>query len=57
MSDLDSILSRTGHDMVPSDETDVAAILRQRLFTDCDEQCKTGDHKGVRGTLETSLAR
>ena len=40
MSDLDSILSRTGHDMVPSDETDVAAILRQRLFTGCDEQAR-----------------
>ena len=40
MSDLDSILSRTGHDMVPSDETDVAAILRKRLFTDWDEQAR-----------------
>ena len=40
MSDLDSILSRTGHDMVPSDETDVAAILRQRLFTGCNEQAR-----------------
>ena len=40
MSDLDSILSRTGHDMVPSDETDVAAILRQRLFTHWDEQSR-----------------
>ena len=40
MSDLDSILSRTGHDMVPSDETDVAAILRQRLFTGWDEQAR-----------------
>ena len=40
VSDLDSILSRTGHDMVPSDETDVAAILRQRLFTDWDEQSR-----------------
>ena len=40
MSDLDSILSRTGHDMVPSDDTDVAAILRQRLFTHWDEQAR-----------------
>ena len=40
MSDLDSILSRTGHDMVPSDDTDVAAILRQRLFTHWDEQSR-----------------
>ena len=40
MSDLDSILSRTGHDMVPSDETDVAAILRKRLFTDWNEQAR-----------------
>ena len=40
MSDLDSILSRTSHDMVPSDETDVAAILRKQLFTNCDEQAR-----------------
>ena len=40
MSDLDSILSRTSHDMVPSDDTDVAAILRQRLFTNWDEQAR-----------------
>ena len=40
MSDLDSILSRTGHDMVPAEEADIAAILRKRLFTDCDEQAR-----------------
>ena len=40
MSDLESILSRTSHDMVPSDETDIAAILRQRLFYDWDEQAR-----------------
>ena len=40
MSDLDSILSRTGHDMVPADESDIAAILRKRLFHDCDEGAK-----------------
>ena len=56
MSDLDSILSRTSHDMVPSDETDVAAILRQRLFTRLGRAGQEGDHNGVRGTLETPLA-
>ena len=40
MSEMDNILSRTSHDMVPSDETDIAAILRQRLFEDCDETAR-----------------
>ena len=40
MSEMDYILSRTAHDMVPSDETDIAAILRQRLFEDCDENAR-----------------
>ena len=40
MGDLDSILSRNGHDTIPADETDTAAILRQRLFYDWDEQAR-----------------
>ena len=40
MSDLDSILSRNGYDTIPADETDTAAILRQRLFYDWDEQAR-----------------
>ena len=40
MGDLDSILSRSAHDMVPSDETDIAAILRQRLFQSWNEQAR-----------------
>ena len=40
MSEADHILSRTAHDMVPSDETDIAAILRQRLFENCDETAR-----------------
>ena len=40
MTELDHILSRNGHDMVPSDETDIAAILRQRLFEDCDQNAR-----------------
>ena len=40
MSDMDNILSRNSYDMVPSDETDVAAILRQRLFEECDENAR-----------------
>ena len=38
--EMDNILSRTSHDMVPSDETDIAAILRQRLLEDCDETAR-----------------
>lgn len=40
MGDLDSLLSRNGHDMVPADEADTAAILRQRLFYGWDETAR-----------------
>ena len=40
MGDLDSLLSRNGHDMVPADEADTAAILRQRLFYGWDEAAR-----------------
>ena len=40
MAEVDTILSRTSHDMVPSEDTDLAAILRQRLFTQWDETAR-----------------
>lgn len=41
MAEVDTIISRTGHDMVPSEDTDLAAILRQRLFEQWNEAART----------------
>ena len=40
MAEVDTIISRTGYDMVPSEDTDLAAILRQRLFEQWDEAAR-----------------
>lgn len=40
LAEVDAILSRTSYDMVPSEDTDLAAILRQRLFTQWDETAR-----------------
>ena len=41
MAEVDTIISRTGYDMAPSEDTDLAAILRQRLFEQWDETART----------------
>lgn len=40
MAEVDTILARTSHDMVPSEDTDLAAILRQRLFEQWDDTAR-----------------
>lgn len=41
MAEVDTILSRTSHDIAPSADTDLAAILRRRLFEQWDEAART----------------
>ena len=40
MAEVDTILARTSYDMVPSEDTDLAAILRQRLFEQWDDTAR-----------------